>query len=156
MPISALRSLPEGRYVAFGNYAYSESASQRVPLESFFSLSRARTALKLEGYLARRAGRQGFTVEVELPLEQPGKGYFVAGSGRIEELKGVIGLAGERALVLAGRSKDPPAQLAMHITMLEERELFLQGLLAYEDYRWLTWSLSMKPYEALARAARRH
>jgi hypothetical protein len=48
--------------------------------------------------------------------------------------------------LLAGRSKTPATQLSCHLALIDDRSFALQGLLAYEDFKWVTWSLAVKNY----------
>jgi len=145
----ALRLLPEGKYVAYGSYSFSDSATSRRPLESFFTLSHTELLLVFEGFFSSVAGvgKHSFTLEVELPRNEVGKGYFVFQSQPVGEIKGVIGTTEGEVFILAGRSKEPSTQLSAQLSFLDDQHLSMQGLLAYEDFKWVTWSASMKSYD---------
>jgi hypothetical protein len=144
-----LRLLPEGKYVAYGSYSFSDSAMTRLPLESFFTLSHTEKLLVFEGSFSSPAGlgKHGFTLEVELSQNEIGKGYFVFQCQPIGEIKGVVGTTAEEAFMVAGRSQEPPTQLSAHMSVRDEHQISIQGLLAYEDFKWVTWSVSMKSYD---------
>jgi hypothetical protein len=144
----ALRLLPEGRYVAYGSYSLSDSATSRRPLESFFSLSHTELLLVFEGSFSSPGGvKHGFTMELELPRNEVGKGYFVFQCPRVGEIKGVVGTTEGDVYLLAGRSAEPPSQLSAHLVLVDEHNVSLQGLLAFENLKWVTWSVSMKSYD---------
>jgi hypothetical protein len=151
-----LRLLGEGRYVAYGSYTLSDSATSRRPLESFFSVSHTELLLVFEGSFSSAAGvgKHGFTLEVELPKNDVGKGYFVFQSAPLGELKGVLGTTESGLFILAGRSNQPPMQLSAQLEVHDQHHLSLQGLLAYEDHKWVTWSAAVKTYDPqLAKAS---
>jgi len=91
--------------------------------------------------------KHGFKLELELPRNDAGKGYFVFQFEPLTEIMGVLGHVDGGIFMLTGRSKTPPTQLSCHLAMVDDRNFSLQGLLAYEDFQWLTWSLSMKTYD---------
>jgi hypothetical protein len=91
--------------------------------------------------------KHGFKLELELPRNDVGKGCFVLQCSLTDEIKGVVGTTEGEVYLLAGRSKSPPTQLSAHLVFVGDRHLSLQGLLAYEDFTWVTWSLSMKNYD---------
>jgi hypothetical protein len=143
----ALRMLPGGEYVAYGSYSLADDPTSRRPLESFFTLFHEELLLVFEGSFARPDGpKHGFKLEVELPAKEAGKGYFVFQYQANTEIKGVVGTT-EAALLLAGRSKDPAMQLAAHLTFIDEYHMSMQGLVAFEDFQWVTWSISVKAYD---------
>ena len=144
-----LRVLDEGRYVAYGSYTFSDSATSRRPLESFFALSHTERLLMFEGSFASGGGvdKRPFTLEVELPPNDIGKGYFVFQSPQLGELKGVLGTTEGGLFILAGRSNQPPMQLSAQLEVHDQHHLSLQGLLAYEDHKWVTWSAAVKTYD---------
>ena len=151
-----LRVLEEGRYVAYGSHTHSDSATSRMPLESFFSLSHTELLLVFQGSFSSVAGinKHAFTLEVELPKNDVGKGYFVFQSAPLGELKGVIGTTESGLFILAGRSNQPPVQLSAQLEVHDPQHLSLQGLLAYEDHKWVSWSASVKSYDPqLAKAS---
>jgi hypothetical protein len=151
---SLLRLLPEGKYVGHGNYSFSERANQRLKLESTFTLSHTDILLVLDGVFSLpNGGRLGFKLDLELPSDDAGKGYFVFQFEPLTEIVGVLGNVDGGNYLLTGRSKTPPTQLACHMTLVDDRSFALQGLLAYEDFKWVTWELSVKNYEAQAAKA---
>ena len=144
-----LRVLEEGRYVAYGSYSLSESSTSRSPLESFFSLSQTERLLTLEGSFSSAGGvnKHAFSLELELPQNDVGKGYFIFQCPRVGELKGVLGTTESGLFILAGRSNQPPMQLSAQLEVHDLHHLSLQGLLAYEDHKWVTWSAAVKTYD---------
>jgi len=143
----ALRLLPDGKYVAYGSYSLADDPTSRRPVESFFTLSHTELLLVFEGSFARPDGpKHGFKLEVELPAKEVGKGYFVFQYQATTEIKGVVGTTDD-AFLLAGRSKEPPMQLAAHLSFIDEHHMSMQGLVAYEDFQWVTWSISVKAYD---------
>ena len=146
---SLLRLLPEGKYVGHGNYAFSDRASQRLKVESTFTLSQTEIMLVLDGVFALpNGGRLGFKLDLELPADDAGKGYFVFQFEPLTEIMGVLGNVDGGNYLLAGRSKTPATQLSCRLALVDDRSFALQGLLAYEDFKWVTWELSVKNYEA--------
>ena len=145
---SLLRLLPEGRYVGHGNYSYSDQANQRLRLEASFTLSHAEVLLTLEGsFTLPNEKEHGFKLDLELPRNDAGKGYFVFQFAPLAEIVGVLGNVDGGVYMLAGRSKIPPTQLSCRLVLVDDRTVSLEGLLAYEDFKWLTWSLSVKSYD---------
>jgi hypothetical protein len=146
---SLLRLIPEGEYIAFGTYGFSGQEDARLPVESSFTLSQEERLLILDGSFSLRSGseKHGFKMELELPRNEAGKGYFVFTFAPLMEIVGVLGQADSSSFMLAGRSKKPPTQLACRLYMVDDRTLQLEGLLAYKDFEWVTWSLSMKSYD---------
>jgi hypothetical protein len=145
---SLLRLLSEGRYVAYGSYAYSDKENVRYPLESFFTLSHTELLLVLDGSFSLPSGvKHDFKLELELPRNDAGKGYFVFQFAPLTQVIGVLGHVDGGIYMLSGRSKTPPTQLSCHLVLVDDRNVLLQGLLAYEDFQWVTWSLSMKTYD---------
>ena len=145
---SLLRLLPDGRYVGRGNYSFSERASQRLQLESSFTLSHTELMLVLDGTFSLPNGaRLDVKLELELPRDDAGKGYFVFHFEPLTQIVGVLGNVDGGAYLLAGRSTTPPTQLSCHLTLIDDRSFSLEGLLAYEDFKWVTWSLSVKNYD---------
>jgi len=141
-----LELLPDGQYVAYGGYALSGQPSLRRPLESFFTLSRTEVLLVFEGSFSTMGGpKRGYKLELEIPTKEAGKAYFVFGY-QATEIKGVVGTTDE-AFLLAGRSKEPPMQLAAHLRLVDHLHMSMDGLLAYEDFEWVTWSVSVKTYD---------
>jgi hypothetical protein len=144
---SLLRLLPEGKYVGHGTYAYSDKANERSQLESTFTLSHTEAAMVLEGsFSLPNEKKHGFKLELELPEKDAGKGYFVFEFAPLTEIMGVCGNVDGGIYLLAGRSRTPPTQLSCHLALVDDRNLSLQGLLAYENTKWLTWSLAVKSY----------
>jgi hypothetical protein len=144
---SLLRLLPEGKYVGHGSYAYSDKASQRNKLESSFTLSQAEILLVLDGTFSLPTGaKHGFKLELELPRNDAGKGYFVFQFEPLTEIVGVLGNVDGGVYVLAGRSKVPPTQLSCRLALIDDRSFSLEGLLAHEDFKWVTWSQSVRNY----------
>jgi hypothetical protein len=144
---SLLRLVPEGKYVAFGSYAFSEKEDARFPVESFFTLSHEALLLVLDGEFSLPGGnRHAFELELELPRNAAGKGYFVFEYRPLTAIVGVLGHVDRGVFLLTGRSKDPATQVSCRLEMVDERNLTLEGLLAYEDFRWVTWTVSMKTY----------
>ena len=142
-----LRLLPEGKYVAYGSYSLADDPTSRRPLESFFTLSHTEVLLVFEGSFSKPYGpKHGFKLEVELPAKEVGKGYFVFQYQSTAEIKGVVGTT-EEAFLLAGRSQEPPMQLAAHLSFIDEDHMSMQGLVAFEDFQWVTWSISVKTYD---------
>jgi hypothetical protein len=145
---SLLRLLSEGRYVAYGSYSHSDKENVRYPLESFFTLSQTEVLLVLDGAFSLPNGlKHAFKLELELPRNDAGKGYFVLHYEPLTEIIGVMGHVDGGIYMLTGRSKTPATQMSCHLAMVDDRSFSLQGLLAYEDFQWLTWSLSMKTYD---------
>jgi hypothetical protein len=149
MPMTpVLQLLPEGKYVAYGSYSFSEDAMTRRPLESFFTLSHTELLLVFEGSFSAPSGpKHGFKLEVELPRNEVGKGYFVFEYQSKTEIKGVVATTAEEAFLLAGRSTEPPMQFSGHLIVHDPHNISMQGLVAYEDFKWVTWSISMKTYD---------
>ena len=145
-----LRALNDGRYVAYGSYSHSESAASRRPLESFFALRRAAQLLVFEGEFSSAGGmgKHAFTLEIELPENELGKGFFVLRSQSLGELKGVLGTTEGGLFILAGRSSEPPMQLSAQLRLQDEHHLSLHALLAYADDKWVTCSAAVKSYVA--------
>jgi len=145
---SLLRLLPEGKYVGHGSYSYSETASQVRKLESSATLSHSELLLTLDGSFSLPNGaKHGFKLDLELPMDDAGKGYFVFRFEPLVEILGVLGNVDGGIYLMAGRSQTPPSQLSCHLALIDDRNFSLQGLLAYEDFKWLTWSLSMRNYD---------
>jgi hypothetical protein len=145
---SLLRLLPEGRYVGHGTYAYSDKANERSRLEASFTLSQPELMLVLDGsFSLPNEKKHDFKLELELPEKDAGKGYFVFHFEPLTEIMGVLGNVDGGIYLLAGRSRTPPTQLSCHLALVDDRTLSLQGLLAYENTKWLTWSLSVKSYD---------
>jgi hypothetical protein len=144
---SLLRLLPEGKYAGHGTYSYSEKASQLHKLESSATLSHSELLLTLDGTFSLPSGaKHGFKLDLELPKDDAGKGYFAFRFEPLVEVLGVLGNVDGGTYLLAGRSKEPATQLSCHLELVDDRNLKLQGLLAYEDFKWVTWSLSIKNY----------
>ncbi len=144
---SLLRLLPEGKYAGHGTYAYSEAASQAQKLESSATLTHTELLLVLEGVFSLPNGaKHAFKLDLELPGDDAGKGYFVFEFAPLAQIAGVLGNVDGGAYLLAGRSKEPPTQLSCHLELIDDRSLTLRGLLAYEDFKWLTWSLAVRSY----------
>jgi len=145
----ALQLLPEGKYVAYGSYSFSDKATARRPLESFFTLSHTERLLVFEGFFSSPSGmgKHSFALNVEFPKSEAGKGYFAFQSQLVGEIKGVIGTTEGEVLMFAGRSKEPVTQLSAQISFLDAEHLSIRGLLAYEDLKWVTWSASMKSHD---------
>jgi hypothetical protein len=144
---SLLRLLPEGKYVGHGNYSFSDKANQRLKLESSFTLSHTEILLVLDGMFSLPNGaRMDVKLELELPRDDAGKGYFVFHYEPLKEIVGVLGNVDGASYMLAGRSVTPPTQLSCHLTLVDDRSFSLEGLLAYEDFKWVTWSLALKNY----------
>jgi len=38
-------------------------------------------------------------------------------------------------------------QLAAHLRLVDHLHMSMDGLLAYEDFEWVTWSVSVKTYD---------
>jgi hypothetical protein len=145
---SLLRLLPEGKYAGHGTYSYSEKASQVHKLEASATLSHTELLLVLEGaFTLSNGARHMFKLDLELPANDAGKGYFVFEFAPLTQIVGVLGNVDGGAYLLAGRSKEPPTQLSCHLALLDDRNFTLQGLLAYEDFKWLTWSVSIRNYD---------
>jgi hypothetical protein len=144
---SLLRLLPEGKYVGHGNYSFSDKANQRLKLESSITLSHTEILLVLDGtFSLPNGGRMDAKLELELPTDDAGKGYFVFHYEPLKEIVGVLGNVDGGSYMLAGRSVTPPTQLSCHLTLVDDRSFSLEGLLAYEDFKWVTWSLAVKNY----------
>jgi hypothetical protein len=144
---SLLRLLPEGKYVGHGTYSYSDKANQRSRLEASFDLTHNEVLLVLDGlFTLPNEKRHPFKLELELPKNDAGKGYFVFHFAPLTEILGVLGNVDGGSYMLAGRSKEPPTQLSCHVVLVDDRTVSVEGLLAYEDFKWLTWSLSAKKY----------
>jgi hypothetical protein len=144
---SLLRLLPEGKYVGHGTYSDSETASQAHKLEASVTLSHTELLLVLDGLFSLPNGaRHPFKLELELPLDDAGKGYFVFEFAPLTQILGVLGNVDGGTYLLAGRSKEPPTQLSCHLELVDDRHLKLRGLLAYEDFKWVTWSLAVRNY----------
>jgi hypothetical protein len=144
---SLLRLLSEGRYVGHGDYSFSDSANKRLKLESSFTLSHTELLLVLDGIFSLPNGaRLDVKLELELPRDDAGKGYFVFYYEPLTQIVGVLGNVDGGSYMLAGRSTTPPTQLSCHLTLIDDRSFSLQGLLAYEDFKWVTWSLAVKHY----------
>ena len=144
---SLLWLLPEGRYVGHGDYSYSDQASKRSKIEASCALSHTELLLILDGTFSLPNGaKHGFKLELELPVNDAGKGYFVFEFAPLTQILGVLGNVDGGTYLLAGRSKAPATQLSCHLALIDERSFSLQGLLAYEDFKWLTWSLAVKNY----------
>jgi len=145
---SLLRLLPEGKYVGYGTYAYSDKADERSRLEASFTLSHTEVALVLDGDFSLPNGAKHYCkLELELPEKHAGKGYFVFEFAPLTEIMGVLGNVDGGSYLLAGRSRTPPTQLSCHLVLVDDLNLSLQGLLAYENTKWLTWALSVKSYD---------
>jgi hypothetical protein len=146
---SLLRLIPQGEYVAHGYFTFSGSEDERQPVESLFKLSQTEVLLVLYGAFTLPNGKKHtFKFDLELPRKDPGKGYFVFRFEPLVEILGVLGNVEGGLYMMAGRSKKPPTQLSCRLELLDDRNLRLEGLLAYEDFEWVTWSLRMKSYEA--------
>jgi hypothetical protein len=144
---SLLRLLPEGKYVGRGSYTFSENANKRLGLESSFTLSHTEILLVLDGTFSLPNGaRMDAKLELELPRDDAGKGYFVFHYEPLKEIVGVLGNVDGGSYMLAGRSVMPPTQLSCHLTLVDDRSFSLEGLVAYEDFKWVTWSLALKNY----------
>ena len=145
---SLLRLVPEGSYSAHGSYSFSGKEERHYPVESLFTLSHPDLLLILDGTFSLPEGvKHGFRLELELPKNEAGKGYFVFQFAPLTEIVGVLGHVDGATYMLAGRSKTPPTQLSCHLVLVDDRTLALTGLLAYEDFKWVTWSVSMKSYD---------
>jgi hypothetical protein len=145
---SLLRLLPEGKYAGHGSYSFSDSASQTLKLEASATLSHTDLLLVLDGaFTLTNGAKHMFKLDVELPANDAGKGYFVFRFEPLVEVLGVLGNVDGGTYLLAGRSKEPATQLSCHLTLVDDRSFALQGLLAYEDFRWVTWSLAVKNYD---------
>jgi hypothetical protein len=150
---SLLWLLPEGSYAGHGSYSYSEKAGQQHKLESSATLSHTELLLILDGaFSLPGGGKHGFKLELELPVNDAAKGYFVFEFAPLAQIVGVLGNVDGGSYLLAGRSKEPATQLSCHLALLDDRSFSLQGLLAYEDFKWLTWSLAVKNYDRLLRS----
>jgi hypothetical protein len=144
---SLLRLLPEGKYVGHGTYSYSETASQVQKLEASATLSHTELMLVLDGSFSLPNGaRHVFKLDLELPRDDAGKGYFAFEFAPLTQIVGVLGNVDGGTYLLAGRSKEPATQLSCQVVLVDDRNFSLQGLLAYEDFKWLTWSLAVKNY----------
>jgi hypothetical protein len=139
--------LPDGTYVAYGSFAFSGDELFARPLESFVTLARDGSVLVFEGSFSRMGGpKQGITLEIEIAKGRIGEGYFLVQRAGGAEIKGVMG-ATDKAYLFTGRSQEPPMQLAAHLVVIDENNISLEGLIAYEDFQWATWSVSVKTYD---------
>jgi len=145
---SLLRLLPEGRYVGHGGYSQSDRADDRRKVEASFTLTHTEVLLVLDGeFVLQDGARHACKLDLELPVNDAGKGYFVFEFAPLTQILGVLGNVDGGTYLLAGRSKEPPTQLSCYVALIDDRNFSLQGLLAYEDFKWLTWSLSMRNYD---------
>lgn len=145
--IPMLELLPDGQYVAYGSFAFSDDELFARPLESFITLSRDGSVLVFAGsFYPADGAKQGLSLEIEIARGEKDQGYFIVQRDGGPEIKGVMG-ATDKAYLFTGRSKEPPIQLAAHLVVINEGNISLEGLVAYDDFKWVTWSVSVRSYD---------
>jgi len=135
--ISMLDLFPEGEYAAHGPTPSPRTPRQAgrsrrcsiSPMPARWSFSKARS-------LSAAGPDQGFKLELEVAIKEAGRAISYSSAATRPQIKGVVGTT-DKALVVAGRSKEPPLQLAVHLAVVEPRSLSMHGLLAYEDFKWI-------------------